>query len=96
MYAIAVSLALEVGEPAVLTDDALAEVFRSLSVPSDGLEHLRTRVGADVIELGLVLRATGIPEAAAAALRLCEHVLGMEPALSGWTVAQCAQVEIPR
>jgi hypothetical protein len=96
VYAIAVSLALESGEPEdQLTGGTLVAVFRSLSAPSDGLEHLRARAGTDAIDIVLFLRATGVPEATAAALRLTEHVLDVEPALRGWTVKHCAQVEIP-
>lgn len=96
MYAIAVSLAPAPGrQESQLTGDALVEVFRSLSAPSDGLEHLRARVAANAIDIVLFLRATGVPDATTAALRLSEHVLDIEPALRGWTVQQCAQVEIP-
>jgi hypothetical protein len=97
VYAIAVSLAFEAGEPEVrFTDTTLVEVFRSLSVPADGLEHLRSRVGTDTMDVVLFLRAGGVAEATAAAVRLCDRVLDVEPVLRGWTVKQCAQVEIPR
>jgi hypothetical protein len=97
VFAIAVALASQAGrQQGSLTDSTLVEVFRSLSSSSDGLEHLRARVGIDTIDIVLFLRACGVAGASAAALKLCEHVLAMEPALAGWTVTQCAPVEIPR
>lgn len=97
MYAIAVSLAFEAGKPETrLTDTTLVEVFRSLSTTSDGLEHLRARVGAVTMDIVLFLRAAGVSDATTAALRLCAHVLDVEPALRGWTIKHCAQVEIRR
>jgi hypothetical protein len=97
VFAIAVALASQAGrQQGSLTDSTLVEVFRSLSRTSDGLEHLRARVGTDTMDIVLFLRACGVTEASAAAIRLCEYVLATAPALAGWTVTQCAPVEIPR
>lgn len=95
MFAIAVSLTNGSGGQSGFTDSTLVEVFRSLSCGSDGLEHLRARVGTGTMDVVLFLRAGGLPEARIAALRLCEHVLAEEPALVGWSVQDCAPVEIP-
>ncbi|GAA3427979.1 hypothetical protein ACWDTT_11045 [Streptosporangium sandarakinum] len=93
MYMVAASLTAPEGSPSP-DGTVVSDVFWSLALPEDGLEHLRLATHRPArVDLVVFLRAPGEQEATKAARRLCDRVIATSSVLSGWRVDAVAPVD---
>jgi len=67
---------------------AASDALWALSLPSDGLEHLRTRNGCGYIDLMLFLRGADHADALCRAYVLCRRLVIRSPKFRGWCVTK--------
>jgi hypothetical protein len=69
-----------------LDSTVVADIFWSLALSGDGLEHIHVDPNAGHLEITLFVMAGDRDSADHAALNLCRRVLNLTPTLAGWEV----------
>jgi hypothetical protein len=64
----------------------LTDIFWSLTVPGDGLEHVHVSTVAGHLDITLFVQADGLLSAVRAARILCQRVVDLTPTLDGWAI----------